>query len=113
MRHSIGALATLSVFFTANSRPLSETSASRPTAKVAAARDKPMMVRYCRCHPYESLLHPSAPNLMTRGGVDQKARALEGERARDAHGVRIPHQVAEGKGEGAETEELRASLARQ
>jgi len=52
----MGALATLSAFFTSNSRLLSVRSASRATAKVVAASDRPMMVRYCRCHPYDSLL---------------------------------------------------------
>lgn len=55
-RHSIGALATLNTFLTANSRRLSVRSASKPTAKVSVASDKPMMVRNCRCQPYASLL---------------------------------------------------------
>lgn len=55
MRTSIGALATLNAFFIWKRVWFRVTSASRPTAKVAVARARPMMVRYCRCQPYEAL----------------------------------------------------------
>ena len=48
---SMGALATLSAFFAWKREWFSEMSASKPTAKVAAARERPRMVRYCRCQP--------------------------------------------------------------
>ena len=51
IRHSSGALATLSVFFSAKRRRLRVRSASRPAAQVAVARARPMMVRNCRCQP--------------------------------------------------------------
>lgn len=56
IKHSMGALATDKAFLTAKSRRLRVRSARRPTAKVAVASERPMMVRYWRCHPYESLL---------------------------------------------------------
>lgn len=56
IRHSIGALATLKKFFSWNNRCDKVRSASSPTANVAVAIDRPMMVRYCMCQPYESLL---------------------------------------------------------
>ena len=52
----MGALATLRAFLAAKRRRLSVVSASRPTVKVRAASERPMMVRYWRCQPYESLL---------------------------------------------------------
>jgi hypothetical protein len=51
IRHSMGALVTLRVFFTWNSAWLPVMSASKPTANVAEASERPMMVRYCRCQP--------------------------------------------------------------
>ena len=51
IKHSMGALATLRAFLTWNSVEFIVTSASRPTVKVAVARDRPMMVRYCMCQP--------------------------------------------------------------
>jgi hypothetical protein len=57
IRHSIGALATLSAFLTANRLRLRVRSANRPTAVVSVAMDKPMIVRYWRCHPYDSFLY--------------------------------------------------------
>jgi hypothetical protein len=59
MRTSIGALQTDSKFFNKNSRADRVMSARSPTAKVTVARDKPMTVRYWKCHPYASLLTES------------------------------------------------------
>ena len=56
IKHSIGALATLSTFLSANKLLLSVMSASNPTPKVAVDSDRPIMVRYCMCHPYDSFL---------------------------------------------------------
>lgn len=94
MRHSNGALATLSVFFTANSRRLRVTSASPPTAKVAVASARPMMVRNWRCQPYDSLLRGSVVR-MRHGAV------------RGLHRVRVGDEVCEGVGERAQADALR------
>lgn len=51
IRHANGALATLKMFFTANSVRLNVRSASSPMVTVAVARARPMMVRNCRCQP--------------------------------------------------------------
>lgn len=73
-------------------------SASKPTAKVTDASNRPMMVRYCRCQPYESLLHcvrrqPSCVLAGDRGGGS-------------VHRVRIEDEVGEGIAEGRQTEYL-------
>ena len=51
MRTSMGALATEREFLTAKSRGERVRSAARPMVKVRVARDRPMIVRYCRCQP--------------------------------------------------------------
>ncbi|KAJ8609438.1 hypothetical protein MRB53_039109 [Persea americana] len=56
IRHSIGALATLSRFFRRNSRRERVTSARRATMNVMVERARPMLVRYCKCQPYDLLL---------------------------------------------------------
>lgn len=56
IRHSIGALATLIAFLTWKRVWFMVISARRPTINEIVANDRPMMVKYCKCHPYESLL---------------------------------------------------------
>lgn len=59
MRTSNGAEQRLRVFLVVNRVEESDpwvTSARRPNAKEAVARVRPMMVRYCQCQPYESLI---------------------------------------------------------
>lgn len=87
IRHSIGALATLSAFLMRNRRRLIVMSASKPTKKVLAAKESPMMVRYWRCHPYASFL------ILTHGQLTscQLARLLV-----HIHAVWMRHQVPEG-----------------
>lgn len=46
---------TARLFFRVKRREEKVRSARRPKAKVAVARERPMMVRYCMCQPYESL----------------------------------------------------------
>jgi hypothetical protein len=60
-------------------------SASNPTVKVAVARDRPMMVRYCICQPYESFLYR---------WVSYFLKAV----IRDCilHRIRIPDEVGKG-----------------
>lgn len=53
---SIGALHTRRTFLTANRRIDKNTSAARPTRFVSVAMQRPMMVKYWKCHPYASLL---------------------------------------------------------
>ena len=53
---SSGAEHTLSIFLTAKRREDMLMSASDPNAKVIVARERPIMVRYWKCHPYASLL---------------------------------------------------------
>lgn len=53
---SMGAPATLRAFLRRKRAGLLMRSASRPAANVAVARERPMMVKYCMCHPYEALL---------------------------------------------------------
>lgn len=53
---SSGALQTERAFLIANSRGDRVMSAREPKRKVTVARDRPMMVRYWKCHPYESFL---------------------------------------------------------
>lgn len=53
---SSGALHTDKAFLTKNSCGESVISANKPNANVRVAKDNPMMVRYCMCHPYESFL---------------------------------------------------------
>jgi len=55
-RTSIGALITARTFLTRKSLLESVISDKRPIPKVAVARDRPIMVRYCICHPYESFI---------------------------------------------------------
>lgn len=45
-----------STFFTRNNRGESVISAKAPAMKVKVARARPIMVRYWKCQPYESLL---------------------------------------------------------
>lgn len=96
MSTSMGALATLSAFLTANKRSLSVMSASSPVANVAVDRERPMMVRYCMCQPYEALLSTRSVQ-----GVDGRMWAEAG-----AHGVRVEDEVLEGVGEGGEAHGL-------
>lgn len=56
MSNSIGAEHTDSVFFQRNSVRDIVISAKDPSANVIVARESPIMVRYWKCQPYESLL---------------------------------------------------------
>ena len=56
MRISMGALVTDRAFLIMNSVFDMLRSARRPIVKVRVARDRPMMVRYCKCHPYDAFL---------------------------------------------------------
>ena len=78
----MGALATLNAFFTWNSVEFIVTSASRPTVKVAVARDRPMMVRYCMCQPYESLLYRSVSDVRSHARSRDKSYTGLGLRTR-------------------------------
>ena len=98
IKHSMGALATDKAFLTAKSRRLRVRSARRPTAKVAVASERPMMVRYWRCHPYESLL--------CAGGRDEDPHMPSADNVGDLHSIGMEDEVGEGVGEGGETERL-------
>jgi hypothetical protein len=53
---SIGALMTAKTFLMRKRVRESVMSDSRPTMNVALASERPMMVRYCMCHPKEAFL---------------------------------------------------------
>lgn len=65
----MGVTQTDKVFLSRNNRGECVRSAREPSAKVAIATDKPIIVRYWKCHPYDSLLHFAAVRLSERGLV--------------------------------------------
>ena len=71
-------------------------SASSPTANVAVASDRPMIVRYCICQPYESLL---------LGVCCQRWQDFSNysRLAFDAHWIWVPDKVRERIGKGHKT----------
>jgi len=57
---SNGALHTDNAFLIRNKRGDFVMSANDPKAKVTVAKERPMMVRYWKCQPYEVLLRRSS-----------------------------------------------------
>ena len=88
IKHSIGALATLRAFLILKRVGFIAMSASSPTTNVAAASDRPMIVRYCMCQPYESFLHL----IISNGRVIDVA-------CDRVHRIWVPNEVGEGVGE--------------
>jgi hypothetical protein len=79
MSTSIGALQMDSRFLTRNRRGDSVISASRPMVKVRVARERPMTVRYWKCHPYASLLREGPRvNLRRNLGIIGRVKLTHG-----------------------------------
>lgn len=78
IRTSMGVTHTDKVFLSRNNRFDCVRSASEPSVNVAVAMDSPMMVRYWKCHPYETLLGVGKEEQSERGVFPSgTARGLE------------------------------------